>query len=106
MLLRNYIGSEIRRARVDKNMTLRSMAIVSNVTMSYISEVERGLKEPSSEVLRSLCTALDYPVSSLLTEVSSKMLIHEIELELKLGSYPTSIKYSKVIQDGGLTPVG
>jgi transcriptional regulator with XRE-family HTH domain len=79
ILLRSYLGAELRRLRLSKSMSLRDVASSANISLGYVSEVERGLKEPSSEILFSMCRALDVPMSSVLLEVSSKFLIEELE---------------------------
>lgn len=82
MLLRSYLGEELRQLRQEKEMSLRDVASSANISLGYVSEVERGLKEPSSEILFSMCRALGVPLSSVLSEVSSKLLIEELERDL------------------------
>lgn len=79
MLLRSYLGEELRKLRQEKEMSLRDVASSACTSLGYLSEVERGLKEPSSEILFAICRALDVPLSSLLSEVSSKLLLEELE---------------------------
>ena len=78
MLLRMAIGTELRAARVAQNRTLRQVARTARVSLGYLSEVERGQKEASSELLASICTALDINLSSLLRDVSSSLAAHEV----------------------------
>jgi transcriptional regulator with XRE-family HTH domain len=66
-LLRTHIGSALRQARISQGRTLRDVAKGARVSLGYLSEVERGQKEASSELLNSICQALDL---SLLTVVS------------------------------------
>ena len=73
MLLRDALGAELRAARVAQSRTLRDVAKSARVSLGYLSEVERGQKEASSELLASICTALDIQLSSLLTDVTSKI---------------------------------
>ena len=82
MLLRSYLGEELRQLRQEREMSLRDVASSANISLGYVSEVERGLKEPSSEILFAMCRALGVPLSSVLSEVSSKLLIEELELDL------------------------
>ncbi|AEH09416.1 helix-turn-helix domain protein [Candidatus Protofrankia datiscae] len=69
LLLRRLIGVILRRARLRQGRTLREVARTANVSVPYLSEIERGRKEVSSEVLAALCRALDIRLSDLLDEV-------------------------------------
>ena len=69
MLLRHLIGAALRRARQRQGRTLREVADAARVSMPYLSEVERGRKEASSEVLAAICRALGLRLSDLLEEV-------------------------------------
>lgn len=71
MLLRQMIGEALRNERVRQRMTLRELSATARVSLGYISEIERGRKEASSELLASLCEALGLPLSSLLRTVST-----------------------------------
>ncbi|MDQ2708851.1 MAG: helix-turn-helix transcriptional regulator [Actinomycetota bacterium] len=73
LLLREAIGGSLRRARTDRRRTLRDVAGRARVSLGYLSEVERGRKEASSELLAAICTALELPLSELLTEVADTM---------------------------------
>jgi len=70
MLLRNVIGAALRRIRQDEGRTLREVASKANISMPYLSEIERGRKEPSSEILAGICAALGLTVLDLLREAS------------------------------------
>ena len=70
MLLRDAVGRELRAARVAQSRTLRSVARDARVSLGYLSEVERGQKEASSELLASICAALNIELSKLLGEVT------------------------------------
>lgn len=70
MLLRDAVGKELRAARVAQSRTLRDVARDARVSLGYLSEVERGQKEASSELLASICTALNIQLSSLLGSVT------------------------------------
>jgi transcriptional regulator with XRE-family HTH domain len=78
ILLRSYIGQELRQVRLSKEMSLRDVAASACMSLGYVSEVERGLKEASSEILSAMCKALEVPVSTLLSEVSSKLELQEL----------------------------
>jgi transcriptional regulator with XRE-family HTH domain len=73
MLLRNALGETLRDARNKQNRTLRDVSTAANVSLGYLSEVERGRKEASSELLASICDALDLELSDLLDSVSRSM---------------------------------
>ncbi|NEA36456.1 helix-turn-helix transcriptional regulator [Streptomyces sp. SID13031] len=69
MLLRQVIGNVFRRLRRERGITLRELAEQAQVSVPYLSEIERGRKEPSSEILAAICRALDLELADLLTEV-------------------------------------
>lgn len=69
MLLRQAIGATLRRIRLDRSLTLRVVADEARISMPYLSEIERGRKEASSEILEVICRALDMTVLDLLQEV-------------------------------------
>jgi len=73
MLLRDAVGESLRDARNRQNRTLRDVSTAANVSLGYLSEVERGRKEDSSELLASICDALDLELSDLLDSVSRTM---------------------------------
>ncbi len=73
MLLRDALGETLRDARNRQNRTLRDVSTAANVSLGYLSEVERGRKEASSELLASICDALDLELSDLLDSVSAAM---------------------------------
>jgi transcriptional regulator with XRE-family HTH domain len=78
-LLRTHLGSAIRAARVSQGRTLRDVAKSARVSLGYLSEVERGQKEASSELLNSICTALDLKLSKVLTDVAVKFAATEVK---------------------------
>ncbi|MFT3715000.1 MAG: helix-turn-helix transcriptional regulator [Gordonia sp. (in: high G+C Gram-positive bacteria)] len=69
ILLREAIGDQLRRVRTDQGRTLREVSTSARVSLGYLSEVERGQKEASSELLAAICDALDVPIGDVLTEV-------------------------------------
>ncbi|WP_019809549.1 helix-turn-helix domain-containing protein [Saccharomonospora halophila] len=71
VLLREAIGDRLRHARTTKRRTLRDISRAARVSLGYLSEVERGQKEASSELLASICEALDLPLPELLHNVAS-----------------------------------
>ena len=74
-LLRTHIGSTLRSVRVAQDRTLREVAKSARVSLGYLSEVERGQKEASSELLNSICSALDLSLSSLLIDVAHQIKV-------------------------------
>ncbi|MFZ2503041.1 MAG: helix-turn-helix transcriptional regulator [Nocardioides sp.] len=77
VLFRRTLGEVLRTRRVQRGMTLREVSAEARVSLGYISEIERGQKEASSELLASLCTALEAPLSSVLREVSEAVAVEE-----------------------------
>ena len=70
VILRRVVGEELRRLRQDQGRTLRDVSSAARVSLGYLSEIERGQKEPSSELLAAICAALEVPLSTLLKSVS------------------------------------
>jgi transcriptional regulator with XRE-family HTH domain len=73
VLLRQEIGDVLRDARRRQGRTLREVSSVARVSLGYLSEVERGQKEASSELLASICGALEVPLASVLHTVSRRV---------------------------------
>lgn len=71
MLLRDALGETLRDTRTKQRRTLREVSSLANVSLGYLSEVERGRKEASSELLAAICEALDVELSDLLDTASS-----------------------------------
>ena len=76
-LLRTHIGSTLRSARVAQGRTLRDVAKGARVSLGYLSEVERGQKEASSELLNSICAALELQLSAVIADISLKLKASE-----------------------------
>lgn len=70
VLLREAIGDRLRRTRTYQQRTLREVSRAARVSLGYLSEVERGRKEASSELLASICEALELPLDELLVRVA------------------------------------
>jgi transcriptional regulator with XRE-family HTH domain len=77
VLLRRVIGDALRSRRQSQHRTLREVSTAANVSLGYLSEVERGQKEASSELLAAICEALGARLSELLREVSSTIATAE-----------------------------
>lgn len=77
ILLREELGEVLREARTSQGRTLRQVSSEASISLGYLSEIERGEKEASSELLASVCTALGVPLSGVLTEVASRAALAE-----------------------------
>jgi transcriptional regulator with XRE-family HTH domain len=76
-LVREVIGDVLRRARTSQGRTLREVSDSARVSLGYLSEVERGRKEPSSELLNAICDALEVPLSEVLIGAGEQMARQE-----------------------------
>lgn len=77
VLLRHHIGDVLRGIRQRQGRTLREVSAGARVSLGYLSEVERGQKEASSELLGAICAALDVPLSLVLREISDRIALIE-----------------------------
>ena len=77
-VLRRLIGDALRRERLAQQRTLREVSGAARVSLGYLSEVERGQKEASSELLAAICEALDVPLSRVLRDVSGELALAEL----------------------------
>ena len=77
ILLRTHIGSALRAARIEQGRTLRDVAKSARVSLGYLSEVERGQKEASSELLNAICVALGLSLSGVFSDVSAELKSRE-----------------------------
>ena len=77
VVLRAVIGDVLRRARTSQGRTLREVSDSARVSLGYLSEVERGRKEASSELLGAICAALDVPLSRVLCVAGTEMACQE-----------------------------
>jgi transcriptional regulator with XRE-family HTH domain len=82
-LLRTHLGNTLRGHRLRQRRTLRDVSGRARVSLGYLSEVERGQKEASSELLASICDALDVELADLLAEVSDS---------LRVGATPSAVR--------------
>jgi transcriptional regulator with XRE-family HTH domain len=85
-LLREVIGDVLRRARTDQGRTLREVSDTARVSLGYLSEVERGRKEASSELLSAICGALDVPLSQVLADAGEEMAREELAAVTHVGT--------------------
>ncbi len=84
ILFRRLLGEVLRSQRMRQGRTLREISADARVSLGYISEIERGHKEASSELLASICAALDVPLSEILSEVSDAVALEEAALAMQL----------------------
>jgi XRE family transcriptional regulator, stress-response regulator len=82
VLFRRLLGDVLRDKRNRRGLTLREVSAEARVSLGYISEIERGQKEASSELLYSLCEALEVPLSDVLREVSDAVALEEAAASL------------------------
>ncbi|MCW2766197.1 MAG: clgR 2 [Nocardioides sp.] len=94
VLFRRLLGDVLRAQRMQRGMTLREVSAEARVSLGYISEIERGQKEASSELLASLCTALEVPLSDVLREVSDAVAVEEA-----LVATPISVRARRRVGD-------
>jgi len=84
VIFRRLLGEVLRAQRMRQGRTLRQVSADARVSLGYISEIERGQKEASSELLASICAALDVPLSEILSEVSDAVALEEASLAMQL----------------------
>lgn len=97
ILIRRLLGDVLRRKRQDEGRTLRQLAAAARISPGYLSEIERGQKEPSSELLAAICDALNIRLSDLLREVSVDLAAAELAARIEAERVGVSV--------GGSTPV-
>lgn len=77
VLLRRELGDVLREKRQGQGRTLREVSAQASCSLGYLSEIERGEKEASSELLASICKALDVPLSEMLSDVADRVSLAE-----------------------------
>jgi transcriptional regulator with XRE-family HTH domain len=77
VVLRSLLGDALRDVRLRQHRTLREVSEVARCSLGYLSEVERGQKEASSELLASICHALGVRLSDVLRQVSDELALVE-----------------------------
>ncbi len=97
MLLRRSLGEVLRARRMRQGLTLRELSAEARVSLGYISELERGRKEASSELLASLCGALDVPLSEVLREVSDAVAVEEAAAGIAIVTTPLPVGSTQVV---------
>ncbi len=98
VLVRRLLGDVLRRHRQRQHRTLRDVSAAARVSLGYLSEVERGRKEASSELLAAISTALGLPLSEVLREVSDEMARTELAAlgALEMPSAPTPVRRAEL----------
>jgi transcriptional regulator with XRE-family HTH domain len=71
--LLSAIGETLRAERTERGLTLKNVAEGAHVSVSYLAEIERGEKDPSSKVLENIARSLDMEVSELLIRIASAL---------------------------------
>jgi transcriptional regulator with XRE-family HTH domain len=78
LLLRERMGEAIRTIRTEREETLRDVSTRSYISLGYLSEVERGVKDPSSEMLSVICESLDVSIDDLLFKLLTQQRVREL----------------------------
>jgi len=86
LLMRELLGESLRELRNADQRTLREVSSSARVSLGYLSEIERGQKEPSSELLNAICGALGVPLSLVLRRVSDKFDDRDVVAHLTMRS--------------------
>ena len=102
-MLRQVVGETLRGIRLRQRRTLREVSSRARVSLGYLSEVERGQKEPSSELLAAICGALDVELSELFREVTDT-LRREEKLANRVGAV-AGAQLTSVSADGSVQPL-
>jgi transcriptional regulator with XRE-family HTH domain len=99
-VLRQVVGNTLRAVRLRQQRTLREVSSSARVSLGYLSEVERGQKEPSSELLAAICDALDIELSELFAEVSDTLRREEkLASHAAVGTAPGTPRLQPSVQD-------
>ncbi len=96
ILLRRVIGDALRARRQSQHRTLREVSTAANVSLGYLSEIERGQKEASSELLSAICDALGAHLSELLREVSHTVAVAE-RTDLVAVAAPVTVPQTRAV---------
>ena len=101
VIFRRLLGEVLRDQRMRQGRTLRQVSGDARVSLGYISEIERGQKEASSELLASICSALDVPLSEILSEVSDAVALEEAALAMQLEDVSVDTTSLRTPRDAG-----
>ena len=105
MKLREAVGEALRRRRLAQGRTLREVATAAGVSLTYLSEVERGRKEASSEVLEAVCAALRLGLAELFFEVAETLALAEPAPVPAIGFLPPRPPAAAVPAPAPMAPV-
>lgn len=108
-LLRRHLGSVLRTQRERQHRTLRDVSASASVSLGYLSEIERGHKEASSELLAAVCDALGLKISDVLYAVADDLAVAEPMVAPVLESVPAhrgSAAASELETVASIAPVG
>src|SRR5712672_3269075 len=105
VLLRHLLGDALRRLRLRQGRTLREVSAAARVSLGYLSEVERGRKEASSELLAAICSALEVSLAEVLREVSDDLARIERRPVVPVGFAPAAGKAAAVASVAGVAPL-
>ncbi|MBM0127785.1 helix-turn-helix domain-containing protein [Pimelobacter simplex] len=97
VLFRRSLGDILRSRRTELGLTLREVSGAARVSLGYISEIERGQKEASSELLASLCDALEMPLSDVLREVADAVALEEAAALVAAAPTPIAPRRAAVV---------
>ncbi|GAA4099889.1 helix-turn-helix domain-containing protein [Nocardioides kongjuensis] len=97
VLFRRSLGDILRSRRTELGLTLREVSGAARVSLGYISEIERGQKEASSELLASLCDALEMPLSDVLREVADAVALEEAAALVAAAPTPIAPRRAPVV---------
>lgn len=101
VVFRRLLGEVLRSRRVEQGRSLRDLCADASVSLGYMSEIERGHKEASSELLASICAALDAPLSEILSEVADAVALEEARLGMQIEALaPVETDLPPVIDTG------
>jgi transcriptional regulator with XRE-family HTH domain len=106
VLLRRVIGDALRARRQEQHRTLREISTAANVSLGYLSEIERGQKEASSELLAAICDALGSGLSEVLRDASDHLARAERADGPLTGAAPTDAALTEdAISQAGTEPL-
>jgi len=80
LLIRDAVGQILKEQREQSKLSMREVAQTAGVSLGYLSEIERGIKDPSSEIIGSVCRALLFDSADLLVEAGMRIREHELSL--------------------------
>lgn len=101
--MREAIGNSLRTARTTRRRTLREVSRRARVSLGYLSEVERGRKEASSELLAAICEALDIGLAELLTDAADALVAAGLEVARPVR--PIGLRHTDLRLAGETTPL-